>query len=186
MIHYSKVIDPAAELPVTLAEIKAHLNIDGDDQDTLLTQKATAATSMCERYAGLSFVTQTRRVTLTDFCRRDVILPYGPVQSIEEFYYVDEDDVQTDILSDTYTLDLQSALAKVRVTEDWPYTNSILNNVVIEYIAGVPVDEVWPEAKEAVLRLTARLYEKRGDADGGVMTDEITDVLDTIKVYGSA
>lgn len=183
MIHYSKVITAPTELPVTLEEIRAHLNIDGTDQDTLLTQKATAATGLCERYAGLSFITQTRRVTLSTFTCKDVILPYGPVTEITRFIYLDADGNETAVDAADYTLDLQSDLAKVRVTDSWPETNRVLNNVVIEYEAGNAIEDVPQEAKEAVLRLTARLYEKRGDTDGGVMTEEITDLLDLIKVY---
>lgn len=183
MIHYSKVITVPTELPVTIEEIRAHLNIDGTDQDTLLTQKATAATGLCERYAGLSFVTQTRRVTLSTFSCKDVILPYGPVQEITRFIYMDAEGAEQDVAEDTYTLDLNSDLAKVRVTESWPTTNAVLNNVVIEYETGQDVADVPIEAKEAVLRLTARLYEKRGDSSEGVITEEVTDLLDLIKVY---
>lgn len=183
MIHYSKVITPASVDPVWLSEAKAHLKIDGTDEDDLIAKKIMAATAMCEKYAGLSFVTQTRRVTLDKFCSDDVILPYGPVQSITSFVYVDTDDVSQTVNSADYTLDLQSALSKVRVLETWPYTNETLNNVVITYVAGTATQDVPYEAKEAVLRLTARLYEKRGDTNEGLMTEDITDLLDLIKVY---
>lgn len=183
MIHYSKVITAPTELPVTIEEIRAHLNIDDDDQDDFLLQKATVAMGMCERYAGLSFITQTRRVTLSQFNCKDVILPYGPVQEISKFIYMDADGNETNVDAETYTLDLQSDMAKVQVTDKWPVTNRILNNVVIEYVAGVDQEDALPEAKEAVLRLTARLHENRGDAGGSPMSEEITDILDLIKVY---
>lgn len=183
MIRYSKVITAPTELPVTIEEIRAQLNIDGTDQDDFLIQKATVATGMCERYAGLSFITQTRRVTLTNFTCKDVILPYGPVQSIIAFTYVDADDSAATVDSADYTLDLQSAIAKVRVTDSWPETNLVLNNVVIDYVAGNEIEDVPAEAKEAVLRLTARLYEKRGDSNDGGLSEDVTDLLDLIKVY---
>lgn len=183
MIRYSKVITPASVDPVWLSEAKAHLKIDGTEEDDLIAKKIMAATAMCEKYAGLSFVTQTRRVTLDRFCSTDVILPYGPVQSVTSFVYIDEDDAEQPIAGADYTLDLQSALSKVRVLETWPYTNTTLNNVVITYVAGTSPENVPYEAKEAVLRLTARLYEKRGDTNEGLMTDDITDLLDLIKVY---
>ena len=44
--------------------------------------------------------------------------------------------------------------------------------------------DVFPEAREAIFRLVAKLFEHRGDSnDGGLMTEEITDLLDMIKVY---
>lgn len=189
MIHYSKVIQPNYHDPVWLSEAKVHLNIDGTDLDSLITQKIVTASAMCEKYAGLSFMKQTRRVTLDRFyCNSDVILPYGPVSSITTFSYVDSDDTDATIADDTYSLDLQSALAKVRVLESWPYTNSTLNNVVIEYEAGVDdAVDVFPEAREAIFKLVARMVENRGDTDaGGLFTQEIYDLLDLIKVYWNA
>ncbi len=184
MIRYSKVITPSNVDAVWLSEAKEHLNINSDDtsNDDLIAKKIMAATAMCEKYAGLSFVTQTRRVTLDYFCSRDVILPYGPVQSVTSFIYLDEDDVEQDFTD--YTLDTHSALAKVRVNDTWPTTNLGLNNVAIDYVTGTSIEDVPYEAKEAVLRLTAKLFEHRGDDNGGLlMSEEITDLLDAIKVY---
>jgi len=186
MIHYSKVIQPNYHDPVWLSEAKDHLNIESDDtsKDALITQKIVTASAMCEKYAGLSFMTQTRRVTLDSFCG-DVILPYGPVQSIDSFVYLDSDDVEQPVDAADYTLDTNSALAKVRVTDSWPTTSGTMNNVQIDYIAGVDnAVDVFPEAREAIFRLVAKLFEHRGDSnDGGLMSEEITDLLDTIKVY---
>jgi uncharacterized phiE125 gp8 family phage protein len=188
MIHYSKVIQPNYQDPVWLSEAKDHLNIESDDtsKDALITQKIVVAAAMCEKYAGLSFMTQTRRVTLDNFyCTGDIILPYGPVQSVTDFIYLDGDDVEQDFTD--YTLDTHSQLAKVRVNvgESWPTTNLGMNNVQIDYVAGVAnAVDVFPEAREAIFRLVAKLFEHRGDSnDGGLMTEEITDLLDAIKVY---
>jgi len=184
MIHYSKVISPNYHDPVWLSEAKDHLNIESDDtsKDNLITQKIVTASAMCEKYAGLSFMTQTRRVTLDYFCG-DIILPYGPVQSVTDFIYLDGDDAEQTFTG--YTLDLNSQLAKLRVTDTWPTTNLTMNNVQIDYVAGVDnAVDVFPEAREAIFRLVAKLFEHRGDSnDGGLMTEEITDLLDTIKVY---
>lgn len=183
MITYSKVITPNALDPVWLSEAKAHLKIDGTDEDDLITKKIMTATAMCERYAGLSFMTQTRRVALDRFCG-DIVLPYGPVQSITDFIYIDENDAEQDVDPATYTLDTHSGISVVRVLESWPATNKVLNNIQLDYVAGFDLAaDVYPEAKEAILRLTTRLYEDRGDENQPLMTEEITDLLDMIKVY---
>lgn len=183
MIVYSKVTTAASVDPVWLSEAKAHLNIDGTDQDDMIAKKIMAATAMCEKYAGLSFITQTRRIALDKFYCDDITLPYGPVVSITDFTYHDSDDAQQSVDPGDYTLDNHSTLAKIRVLETWPTTNQVLNNVVIDYVCGsIPADVPY-EAKEAVLRLTTRLYENRGDVGEGLMTEDVTDLLDMIKVY---
>lgn len=183
MINYSKVITPNFHDPVWLSEAKAHLKIDDAAEDDLITKKIMTATAMCERYAGLSFMTQTRRVALDRFCG-DITLPYGPVQSIESFTYIDEDDAEHDVEPATYTLDTHSGISVVRVLESWPATNLVLNNIQLDYVAGFDLAvDVYPEAKEAILRLTTRLFENRGDENQPLMSEDITDLLDMIKVY---
>ena len=55
------VTAPATE-PVTLAEVKAHLKIDGTDEDTLLTTLITVARQAVEDYTGRALITQTWQV----------------------------------------------------------------------------------------------------------------------------
>lgn len=187
MIIYSKVTEAPDSEPVTLDEVKVQIKVDSTDEDDFITKKITAARRICERYAGLSFITQTRTVSLDRFYGRDVILPYGPVTVIESFSYKDSAGASQTITGG-YTLDTESDIAKVRVLDSWPSTDRTLNNVVITYTAGyADADSVPEEIKEAILKTVARLYEKRGDGDDGqVLTDEIIDLLDTVKVYWNA
>jgi uncharacterized phiE125 gp8 family phage protein len=187
MIVYSRVIDSPESEPVTLEEVKTHLRIDGSDEDSYLTSLIVVARTICEAYAGLSFLTQTRVVKLDKLCG-DVILPYGPVQSVSDFIYLDGDGTEQAIASDTYTLDTQSGLTKIRVTENWPDTNRTLNNVAITYVAGY---ETVPEViKHAIKMQVATLYENRQDEVVGQVGHMIgwssQALLDTVKVYWNA
>jgi uncharacterized phiE125 gp8 family phage protein len=184
MIIYSNATLPAT-LVVSLDEVKAWLKIDGTDEDTLLTSLIASCTAECEAYAGLSFITRTRTVKLTSFNGRDVILPYGPVTALTSIGYADQDDDAQTIDADDYTLDGSSALAKVRVTESWPYTNRILNNVTVTYVAGYANAAAVPEIiKTAIKQNVAVKYEKRGDTSES--SDAWMRTLDLVKVYWHA
>lgn len=193
MIIYSRVTEAPETEPVTPAEAKAWCKVDGSDEDDIFTRLIKVARMMCESYAGLSFVTQTRVVKLDRFNCRDVILPYGPVTEVTEFKYKDSDGAEQTVAEDTYTLDTQSALAKVRVTDTWPDTDRTLNNVEITYTAGYADDDDpgLPEvAKQAILMQVATMYENRQDEVVGTSSNVINYnsqmLLDTIKVYWNA
>jgi uncharacterized phiE125 gp8 family phage protein len=184
MIIYSNATLPAT-LVVSLTEMKAWLKIDGTDEDTLLSSLIASATAECEAYAGMSFITRTRTVKLTSFGGKDLILPYGPVTALTSITYSDEDDVSQTIDSADYTLDSSSSLAKVRVTETWPYTNRVLNNVTVTYVAGYANAAAVPEViKTAIKKRVAFHYEHRGD-ESIDSTDWMTS-LDSVRVYWNA
>ena len=185
MIIYSNATLPAT-LVVSLPEVKAWLKLDDDNvEDSLLTSLIASATAECEAYAGLSFITRTRTVKLSAFKGRNLILPYGPVTALTSITYADEDDTTQTIDAADYTTDITSGLARVRVTESWPYTNQALSNVTVTYVAGYATPADVPEQiKLAIKKRTAFHYEKRGD-EQAASTDWM-DSLDTVKVYWNA
>lgn len=200
MILYSKVSEAPDSEPVTPTEAKAWCKVDGTDEDTLITSLIKVARIMCETYAGLSFITQTREIKLDRFpgyCysprknRSEIIIPYGPV-SEEEFSitYLDSNgDEQTLTIEEDFYLDTHSDLARVWPVNSWPDTDpEVLNSVTITYTAG---SEGAPEvAKQAILMTVATLFENRQNEVIGTTAHAIgysaQMLLDTIKVYWNA
>lgn len=183
MIIYSNATLPTTPV-VSLEEVKVWLKIDGDDEDDLLTALTASATAECEAYAGLSFITRTRTVRLSSL-RGDVVLPYGPVTALTSIVYKDDEDQDQTIDASDYTVDTASGLSRVRITESWPQTNGVLNNVLVTYVAGFADASSVPEViKLAVKKRIAFHYEKRGD-EKAESTDWM-DLLDTVKVYWNA
>lgn len=193
MIVYSKVITQPATEPVTLTEAKAHLRVDGTDDDTYITTLIKVARQLCEAYSGLSFITQEREIKLDRFpCGRTIELPQGPVQSIDDFVYLDADGNSQPLTVDTdYLVDLSGG--RVQYVDSWPYTDGQFNAVTITYTAGYANDEHDPVPeviKQAMLMQIGSLYENRQDEVIGTTAHLINwtsqALLDTIKVYYNA
>jgi uncharacterized phiE125 gp8 family phage protein len=76
-----RTIAPAIE-PITLAEAKQFLRVDNSADDAPITLMITGAREAAERYLGLSFITQSWKLTLAEYLPETVPLRFGPVQSI--------------------------------------------------------------------------------------------------------
>lgn len=208
MIKYSKVIyEPQAE-PVTLDEAKTHLRVTDSNDDAYITTLIKVARRMCERYAGVSFITQTRVVKLDHFptcLTSEIELPYGPVISISGsdtagtpnalgISYVDEDGAtQTLALNTDYYLDSHSDIPRVKPVDSWPsdVDDERINAVSITYTAGygAAAADVPPEVKQAMLLQIGSMYENRQDESVGSMEMlhwSSSALLDNIKVYFNA
>lgn len=191
MVKYSKVITGPQSEPITLAEAKAHLKVDGTAEDTYITTLIKVARRICETYSGLSFIDQERELKLDAFpCHFRIIeIPYGPVSEINDFTYIDSNgDEQTLVEGTDFTFDNHSALARVKTMDSWPSTSTdVVNAVTINYKAGYTDSSTVPEEiKQAMLLQIGSLYENRQDEVSGSMSMlswNSKALLDTVKVY---
>ena len=203
MIQYSIVtVQPDSE-PITLQEAKNHLEYTGTSKNSYIDSLITTARRLCESYAGLSFVTQTRRVKLDSFpCKSLYIeLPYGPVQSIESFTYLNDAGGTTTLVLDTdFGLDKHSRIARVYAIDsngeidDWPTdVRDVPHAITIDYNAGyddVSYETTPEQVKTAIKLYLAQFFENRGDNQGKGYNDVLPwhcqSVLDSIKVEWNA
>jgi uncharacterized phiE125 gp8 family phage protein len=197
MIKYSVVLFAPTSDPVTLQEAKDQLYITGTNRDTVITRLITVATRMCEKYSGLSFMTQTRVMKLDSFPCGDIALDFGPVQAISGndvatptpnalgISYQDEAGVtQTLVLNTDFLLDSHSSIPRLSPVESWPtdYKNQI-HPITIKYTAGYASSSLVPaEAKQAILVQVANMYENPDGTSMGLCAAAM-DYLDMIKVY---
>lgn len=196
MIIYSKVTTAPESEPVELTEAKEFCRIDGTDSDTLLGIFITTAREKCEKYSGLSFVTQERQVVLDKFpCTRIIYIPNGPVQSVGNISYYDDDGVVQELVSGTdFIVDTNSDICRIQVVDTWPSTEDRINAITIPFTAGWEIDDVhnpMPSViKNAVLLEVASMYENRQNEIIGVTVNKLNAdseaLLDTIKVYLNA
>ncbi len=208
MIKYSKVISEPSSEPVTVDEAKTHLRVTGSGEDTYIENLIKVARRMCERYAGISFITQTRVVKLDYFpscLPQEIELPYGPIQSISGtdqaetpntlgVSYINDagaGGTTSLVLNTDFYLDNNSDIPRISPVDSWPTdVDCRVNAVSITYVAGYSDGEaVPPEAKQAILLQVGSLYENRQDDMAGSMSAvcwNSTALLDNIKVYFNA
>jgi uncharacterized phiE125 gp8 family phage protein len=201
MILYSRVIEVPDGEPVSLDEVKEHLEIQTDTKDAMLYRLISVARQLCEAYTGLSFVTQRRKIVMDRFSCRDIKVPYGPVQNIESITYIDSEGDEVVMADDEYALFNNGDMATLRplldgVYSTWPETSKTDNAVVIIYtagyddVSGIPLPEL---VKQAILMQVASMFENRQDEIVGTTGNVVSQVnmnstmlLDTIKVYWNA
>ncbi len=68
--------------PVTVAEVKTYLQLEGTAYDAILTPLITAVRRQIEAYCNLSLVPKSIRVQIYNTSTYPVTLPFGPVDGI--------------------------------------------------------------------------------------------------------
>jgi len=162
---------PSVE-PITLAEAKAHLRIDGSAEDTLVASLIVTSRLHVEAAAGLALITQSWSWYLDAWpaCHA-VRLPLRPVKSIAAVRLYDE---AAAIILDpaTYLLDEASAPPRLvrRGALPWPRPGRIANGIEIAFIAGYgdAAADVPAPIRQAILILVAHWYEHRSPLEDGV------------------
>lgn len=163
----SLITQPTVE-PITLAEAKSHLIVEHDDDNTLISLLIKSARQHVETVTRTSLIRQQHRLYLDKF--KNVTLPFGPVQNIQQVQYVDENgDTQT-LASTVYELDDENDKFLLAYDKSWPSTRNKVNAVWIDYWAGYfdstesPIDLqalIPVDMKVATLMLIGDLYANR-------------------------
>lgn len=183
-----KLLTPPAVEPVTLLEAKRHARIELDDEDALVSSLIVAARQWAENYTGRAFVAQVWQLWLddapgaddetafgvSDLCRSDcrsLVLPRGPLLSVDSVQTFDESDAATVWNASNYYVDTAREPGRLvlRSGAVWPVLLRSANGMMIQYRAGYGADaSAVPEAiKTAILQLVARWYEHRGETGSG-------------------
>jgi len=150
----SVTVAPTAAV-VSLPELKAHLRIDGDDENDLLEGLISAATAICQTKSGRQFVTATF-VQREDFTGlRNAVFGYANSPSVPGARVVLTATPVVEVVSCvdgdgnavTYTLD-ESGLQTVLVPTTCP------DQLVITYKAGYGTE---PDTVPSCARLAVRV-----------------------------
>jgi uncharacterized phiE125 gp8 family phage protein len=156
------VTPPAAE-PLTLAEAKLYLRVDGTDEDALITDLITAARMAGEKALRRSLITQAWKLAYDCEAPLRVPLPLGPVQAIASVTQITREGSETVMDPEAYTLNA----AQDALLFDSP---PIAFRLEIVYTAGYGSNaaDVPRPLKQGMLAHIALLYDNREQGGGSL------------------
>lgn len=158
------IIAPPAAEPLTLAEVKAHLRLDGSTEDALLTTLIAAARAYLEAETGLALITQTLRFYRDDWPADGLIqLAIAPLQRLESVTVYDAAGSPHTVPLEGHVLDAAAMPARLFLATQ-PAVGRAVNGIEIDVLAGFgDTGADVPDAlKRAMLTHIALMYELRG------------------------
>lgn len=186
----SLVTGPTEE-PISLEEAKAHLRVDGNDEDTLIQSLIVAAREHVETITRRALLTQTwdlffdywpgpgwrwvpphpyetlvYRPAVPGWGSTLVVLPLPPLQSVTEVCYTPAGGEEQTLASTEYVVDTVSEPGRIVVTGDLPGDElAPVNGVRIRFVAGWPAAEAVPQTiRQAMHLLVGDFYENREES----------------------
>lgn len=188
-----KLITPPVTSPVTLAEAKAHCNVNVADYDALITRYIGAATNEVENWLGRALVDQTWELSLDTFPPNELRVPKPPLIAVTSVAYDNTIGDET-ILPDTaYTVDAETVDGYGWILPDgaWPATFDGINAVRVRYRAGYlsqsspPTLAVPDDIRHAVLLGVGDAFDTRATISIGLTaftSKAWTNLLETHRV----
>jgi uncharacterized phiE125 gp8 family phage protein len=178
-----RIVTPPAAEPVTLAEAKAHLRLEGTEDDTYVSVLIQAARQHVEDVCWRGVVTQTREAVLEAFPYGEAVdLPGGNLGAISFVTYTDADGASQTLDASAYEADTVSVPGRLVLAygESWPSTRCQWDAVRIRYTVGWAVADVPAPIKQAMLLLVAQLYENRVPEVVGVSLGKVAFAVDAL------
>lgn len=156
MLAPVRTVAPAG-MPVSLAEAKAHLRVDHDDEDTIIMALFDAAVGYLDGWTGILGQCLEEQEWRQDFdgfsaCLR---LPLWPVISVSSLVWRNAAGQVATVPSDDYALKSDARGAYVRFRNDFVYPGDLYETgaVFVTYSAGYPrqgIVEADPNAEPPV------------------------------------
>ena len=165
---------PAIE-PIMVQDAKAHMRVETDEDDLLISRLITMARSRVEIITLRALITQTWELYMDKFPSDEIELSRAPIQSLTSIAYTKTDGTAGTVTS--YQLDKSTEPARLSAAygESWPATKNILNAVLITFVSGygVKAEDVPEELKHAIKLIVAEFYERR---EHGIVAAQISRV----------
>lgn len=167
---------------VSLADAKAFLRVEHDDEDVLIASLVAAAVGLVERNTGKNLTPKIVRQTLAGFPAGGsgaIALWRGPATSVVELAH-DDSDGNEQLVADFRLIEGGNGRLLPAHGESWPATASGPGTVRLTYVAGYePADRERLQLAQAVRMLVAHWYGNR-EAVGAGSLAEVPFAVDAI------
>lgn len=160
---YALITPPLAEA-LALGEVKAHLRLDGADEDALLMPLIRVSREHLERVTGLCLMEQAWRLYLDSVPEDGVIqIARGPVQAIESVTLYDAGGEEVSLPLDGHVLDRSTRPARL-ILGRTAVAGRAINGIEIDFSAGfgATAADVPDTLKRAMLMHVAQMFAFRG------------------------
>lgn len=126
---------------LSVAQMKENERISHSVHDDMISDHIKMAYAVLdgrEGWLNRSILTQTWILYLDGWWRREIELPFGPLQSVTAVKYFDEDDVEQTLASDQYEVRKNKFVPSISKAYGvtWPTLGTVARRVSIEYVAG--------------------------------------------------
>jgi hypothetical protein len=166
--------------PLTLAELKLHLRVDDDTENTLIASLQTAARTYVEARTNHILCTRAFYLEASAFPTQGgpIVFPIGPVTAVSALQYVDSA-TNTAITMSSSGYRLQSNLLPSRLrlalgTSEWPDAAVIDDAVRVTATVGYANQAAVPEqAKHAIRLLAGHWFENREGVVNGTISSDV-------------
>jgi len=140
--------------PISLKEAKDHLRVNTNDDDLMIKNLITAATTQAENYTWRGLTTQTWDIFHDTFS--DYEIPFGQLQSVTTVKYYDSDDSLQTLASTVYDVDTNTDPGRITLAygQSWPSVYNKPNAIEIRIICGYAAA---PEAIKSAVKINVEM-----------------------------
>lgn len=148
-------------LPVSLAEVKQRLRIDGSSDDADLYDFIRGAADLIEGPDGAGIALNSQQYDIYyDSFPAEFLIPVHPIISVDSITYELSGEQTVD--SADYESDLIGGRVRPLLGNSWPSTDTVFNAVKLRFTSGYTA---LPGAlKDAITLMVGHRYEHREDA----------------------
>jgi uncharacterized phiE125 gp8 family phage protein len=160
------LVTPPSGQPVTLAQAKAHLKIETNDEDAYLQELIASAVAAVEAETGKAMLTQTWRLYLDDWPACGLVeLPVAPVRSVGPITVYAASGTPATLAAADFLLDRHGEPPRLFFRKR-PDAGREINGIEIDIVAGYGEagTDVPDQLVRAVLVLVAHWHAHRGAA----------------------
>jgi uncharacterized phiE125 gp8 family phage protein len=167
-----KIVDATTE-PISLAEAKLHLRVDGSDEDALITALVKAVRQACEAECRRTLIDTTWELVLDAFS--EALELHNPrILSVTSVKYIDLAGAEQTLDPVDYVLDKDSEPGWLvpAYGKRWPDTREQINAVRVRYHAGygTQASDVPQVLKQWMLLHLSHYYKNRESTFAGTIT----------------